>query len=228
MNYERKYNLTLNENIFLAKRKIVDTIYKQARLEGINITFPQTKVIYEQGIIDKMNVEDITKVINLKRAWMRLFNTIKEPLNLEYIKKIHYDVSIGEALTSGELRNGEIGVEGVNYIPKIPIENDIENLLNKIENMNNPIDKALEYIAEGIKNQFFWDCNKRLSFIIANKILINNGCGIIAVPEESLLEFHQKLKNYYDKNKKEEFKEFLYNTSIVGMTKQENELYKIK
>lgn len=33
-----KYNLTLEQNIFLAKRNLVDNIYANARMEGLNIT----------------------------------------------------------------------------------------------------------------------------------------------------------------------------------------------
>lgn len=40
-----KYNLTLEENVFLAKRVIVDNIYSNARIEGCNVTFPQTQTI---------------------------------------------------------------------------------------------------------------------------------------------------------------------------------------
>ena len=34
---ERKYNMTKEDNIFFAKRKLVDNIYKSANLEGIKI-----------------------------------------------------------------------------------------------------------------------------------------------------------------------------------------------
>ena len=34
-----KYNLTLEQNIFLAKKNLVDNIYANARMEGLNITF---------------------------------------------------------------------------------------------------------------------------------------------------------------------------------------------
>ena len=44
---ENKYNMTIGQNIFLAKRNLVDNIYSNARLEGLNITFPQTKTILE-------------------------------------------------------------------------------------------------------------------------------------------------------------------------------------
>lgn len=37
---ENKYNLTLEQNIFLAKRNLVDNVYANARMEGLNVTFP--------------------------------------------------------------------------------------------------------------------------------------------------------------------------------------------
>ena len=42
---ENKYNMSVEDNIFLAKRNIVDYIWKSARLEGINVTFPDTEAI---------------------------------------------------------------------------------------------------------------------------------------------------------------------------------------
>ena len=40
---ENRYQLTLEQNLFLAKRNLVDNIYANARMEGLNVTFPQTK-----------------------------------------------------------------------------------------------------------------------------------------------------------------------------------------
>lgn len=44
---ENKYDLTLEQNVFLAKRNLVDNIYANARMEGINITFSETKMILD-------------------------------------------------------------------------------------------------------------------------------------------------------------------------------------
>jgi hypothetical protein len=41
-----KYNMTLEQNIFVAKRNIVDYIYKSARLEGLGVTYPDTEAIF--------------------------------------------------------------------------------------------------------------------------------------------------------------------------------------
>ncbi len=38
---ENKYNMTKEDNIFFAKRKLVDNIYKSANLEGIAVTFEE-------------------------------------------------------------------------------------------------------------------------------------------------------------------------------------------
>lgn len=37
-----KYKMSQDENIFIAKRLLVDSIYKSANLEGIAVTFAQT------------------------------------------------------------------------------------------------------------------------------------------------------------------------------------------
>ena len=34
---KRKYNMTKEDNIFFAKRKLIDNLYKSANLEGIKI-----------------------------------------------------------------------------------------------------------------------------------------------------------------------------------------------
>ena len=69
----------------------------------------------------------------------------------------------------------------------------------------------------GMKKQLFWDGNKRTSTIVANKIMIENGCGIIKISDAHLEEFNTLLSEFYTTDKKEEFKEFLYNNCIDGI-----------
>lgn len=42
-----------------------------------------------------------------------------------------------------------------------------------------------------MRSQIFWDGNKRTSMLVANKILIQNGCGIISIKEENIFEFNR-------------------------------------
>ena len=57
--------MTLEQNLFLAKRNLVDTIWKQANLEGVNITFPETQMIIDGFSVANSTIEDLTIVLNL-------------------------------------------------------------------------------------------------------------------------------------------------------------------
>lgn len=68
-----------------------------------------------------------------------------------------------------------------------------------------------------MKNQLFWDGNKRTSTIASNKIMIENGAGIIKVPENKLEEFNILLSKYYETNENTELKNFIYKNCIDGI-----------
>lgn len=71
----------------------------------------------------------------------------------------------------------------------------------------------------GMRSQLFWDGNKRTSIICANKILIQNGKGILMVQDKDLKEFSQLLTDYYTTNQSEKIEEFLWNHCIFGIDK---------
>lgn len=69
----------------------------------------------------------------------------------------------------------------------------------------------------GMRNQLFWDENKRTIIIVANKIMIENGAGILRISDENLEEFNTLLSDFYTTNHKEKITEFLYNKCIYGI-----------
>ena len=217
VNIKDKYNLTIEENIFLAKKILVNSIYNSAKLEGINITFPETQTILNGVNVPNVRLDDITCILNLRDAWKEVLNNINVELNLEYICKINSFISRNESLEWGVLRTGQVGISGTNYIPDIPNENDVKEKLNKILSIENITLRAIKYMLYGMRSQLFWDGNKRTSMIIANKIMIENGKGIITIKEENLLEFNTLLTNYYNTNNEEEIINFIYNNCIFGI-----------
>ena len=78
-----KYNMTMEQNIFLARRNIVDNVYSNARMEGINITFPQTQTILEGVNVPNLKIDEIQCVLNLRDAWKFVINNIQDDFNLE-------------------------------------------------------------------------------------------------------------------------------------------------
>lgn len=101
---ENKYNMTLEQNIFLAKRNLVDNIYASARLEGLNVTFPQTKTILEGVNVPNLKIDEIQCILNLKDAWKFIINNIEEKFDLEFVCKVNEHVSRNESLEWGKLR----------------------------------------------------------------------------------------------------------------------------
>lgn len=100
-----KYNLTLEQNIFLAKRNLVDNIYSNARMEGLNITFPETKTILEGVNVPNLKIDEIQCVLNLRDAWKYVINNIDMKFNLEFICKVNELVARNESISWGTLRN---------------------------------------------------------------------------------------------------------------------------
>lgn len=93
----------------------------------------------------------------------------------------------------------------------------MKNQINEILKIENATEKAIEYMLYGMRSQLFWDGNKRTSTICANKIMIENGCGIIKVPDNKLQEFNVLLSEFYSTNEKDGIKQFIYDNCIDGI-----------
>ena len=76
-----------SDNIFFAKRKLVDNLYKSANLEGIKIT--EVDVVYFLNNVNngKISVDDMLKLKGLNDAWEFVLNSVDEELTVDYIKK---------------------------------------------------------------------------------------------------------------------------------------------
>ena len=69
----------------------------------------------------------------------------------------------------------------------------------------------------GMRAQLFWDGNKRTSTLCTNKIMIENGVGIIKVPDSKLEEFNTLLTEFYNTNDNTKIEQFIYDNCIDGI-----------
>lgn len=213
-----KYNLTVSQNIFLAKKLIADSVYCGIQLEGSPLTFPETQTLLDGVNIPHASLNDIQTVLNMRDAWRYVLKTINEPFTLDYVCKVNEYVARNESLEWGTLRTGDVGISGTTYRPEIPQEEYVNNRINELVNSKvSATEKALTYFLWGARSQLFWDGNKRTSLICANKLLIKEGKGIIAIPTEKIPKFNNLLTNYYETKEHKELMNFLYETSIRGI-----------
>lgn len=212
-----KFHLSQKENVFLAKERLNSIIYNSVKLEGFNTNYFNVKKILNGSNVPSLRLDEINCILNLRDAWNFVLSSIDEPITLELICKINAFVSRGESLEWGVLRTGKVGINGVDYIPDIPDETKIIADIKNIMKEENITKRSLVLMLYLMRTQAFWDGNKRTSMIVANKIMIENGCGVITIKEEYFKEFNSLLTEYYNTNKIESLLEFLYNNCIFGM-----------
>ena len=212
-----KYHLTKKENISLAEYMLVFIIYNSAKLEGINVNYQDTKTILAGANVPSLRLDEVNCILNLRDAWNFVLSNIDEAITLDFICKINSFVSRNESLEWGVLRTGKVGINGVDYIPDIPNEAKIIADIKNIMEEKNITRRSLVLMLYLMRTQVFLDGNKRTSMIVANKIMIENGCGVITIKEEYFKKFNSLLTEYYNTNEMESLLKFLYNNCIFGM-----------
>ena len=190
--------LTREQNLFLAKKTFVELVYNTAYIEGCNVTFPQTQTIIDGAVVNGVAVNDIQTVLNLRDAWKYCIENVDTTIDLDYICKINEFVSRNESLQWGVLRNGKVGVG--DYIPTIPIKEEVLKEIDRINAIEDAEERAFEYFSYICKQQLFWDGNKRTATIVASKILIESGNGILTIGKDHAEEFNITLNNWYLKD----------------------------
>ena len=220
MGFDDKFNLTQQENIFLAKKMLAASVYSSARLENINVTFPDTQTILDGMSVPNMAVDDLQTILNIRNAWRFVLEHIGEATNLKLMCKINSLISYNESLDWGRLRTGEVGISGTNWKPPVPKKNEVEEFMEKLlKSEGSSTEKAISLWMWGMRYQNFWDGNKRTSLITANHYMISNGAGIMTVPPEKLAEFNRNLTEFYDTGEAYPLKKYLYDNCILGMVR---------
>jgi len=218
---ENKFNLTREQNIFIAKRNIVDYIWKSANLEGIGVTYPETQAIYDGGIVNGLTVDKIIAINNLKYSWEFILEN--EDIDYDYKTLCHLHKLTADKLVLeqelGKIRTTPVNIGGTTWKPAFPIESKIKEELQEllVQENKSKTEIAIEIMLWIMRRQMFIDGNKRVAMLFANKIMIDNGCGIITIAQENQPTFYEKLIKFYESGDNNDLKQWIYNTSIDGI-----------
>ena len=197
-------------NVDLARRNLVDSIYKQAMLEGVATTYSDTETIVNGGRVSGMTSSDILKVVNLKRAWEFIMGegVLSTSTNFAILCQVNGIVQEGFSYFAGKLRSVPVSIGGSTYIPPLPYEAQVRQDLASLLDKEESYEVAIELLLYVMKKQLFIDGNKRTAVIFANHYLISRGMGLIVIPAELVSEYKKLLIAYYENND-DTIKEFL-------------------
>lgn len=183
--------------IEMAKRLLVDSIWKSANLEGLGTTFPKTEAILANAPTTT-KTEEVLFIINMKRAWQFLLDNLSYRNSLMLLRE--YNKVVGELLFSyaGEIRTIPVQMGGTSWEPEMPHTGIIIENIERIEQIEDIETRALKFFCYVARTQMFIDGNKRVAQLIANKILIQNDIGIFQIPIERLEDFKMLLIEFYE------------------------------
>ncbi|EEG88869.1 Fic family protein [Coprococcus comes ATCC 27758] len=172
----------------------------------------------DYGQLDLNDPAVATTVINnLKHGWQFIFDFIDAPIDLSYVRQVHQLVSNNLVPDSGQLRYFDVYIGGTSWQPEIPDFDTAKAAIEKIANMEPGRERALKMFGYLCRSQLFSDGNKRTAQLIANKMLIADGCGILAIPKEQINNFETLLLDFYETNKPDKFFSFLTKEAIYGL-----------
>ena len=211
-----KYHLSNSQSLRLTEKEQSKNIYCGMRMENRAVTLDQTQSILNGINVPNVQLDDIQAILNMRDAWKYLLQTVNEKITFTYWCKLNEYIARNEALEWGKLRTGSVGISGTDYIPPIPEKEQVITTLEDIisDKGMTATDKALEVFRWGTRGQFFWDGNKRTSLMLANKILISAGAGIMTITDKYMEQFNVLLLEYYNTGKSSELKRFLYDNAI--------------
>lgn len=221
--FSDKYNLSLKENIFLAKKVLVAQIHNLSRFENCQTTLLQTEQIINGQNVASASLGDIQTILNLKRAYQYVIRHISDslPIDIPLLKKINSIVAQEDSLAPGDFRTGTVGVtlvDGSRHTPPAISEVEVQNLFGQIANRSrSTTETAIRSILAFMRQQIFWDGNKRTATLFANAMLIEKGCGILEISELQMPEFNTKLSDFYRSGDDTDVATYLYQNCIFGI-----------
>lgn len=116
--------------------------------------------------------------------------------------------------TCGILRRHDVSIGGTSWKPSIPVEADVYAAIKELNAIEDDIERALSYFCYIARTQLFIDGNKRVAQLMANKILIESGIGILAIPVDDVAEFKRLLIEFYETGNSDSIKDFLKSKCI--------------
>lgn len=183
--------------ITVAKRMLVDSIWKSAVLEGFNTTFPKTEEILENLPVNATKNE-ILFTVNMKRAWEFLLDNLDYPISLSYLEELNRLVGDSLFYGAGSVRTLPVSIGGTNWKPEMPVRGILIDTIHQLNEINDIRLKSLKFFCFIARSQMFIDGNKRVAQLIANKVLIDEGVGIFQIPIEAIDHFKHLLVTFYE------------------------------
>ncbi len=192
-----------------AVKKLLEDIrlrhtYHSDAIEGNTLTLQETKLVLEEGVtIGGKSLKDHLEAKNDAEAFdlMVAFVHAKIPISQEIIQQIHEIVTRGILEESGKYRTKNVRITGSKTTPPsyLKIVKLMEKYTSNIKKLKlHPIKKTTFIHHEFVRIHPFLDGNGRVSRLITNLYLMNQGYPPIVLKKEDRRKYYQVLQKADD------------------------------
>ena len=163
-----------------------------------------------------LSINNLNVIVQLKWGWQYVIREDKA-LSLKIEQNINLLVARYDSLDPGSFRTGSVTVElGNDKGEWKPQEVDFFN--NLMQKDTSVTDKAMTLMYHNMRNQLFWDGNKRTATLAANKLMIDHGAGLINIPLDKWDVWNDLISKYYLSGDMKTLKDWTYVNGIQGVT----------
>jgi hypothetical protein len=178
------------------------------------VTYSDTDAIYNNIGVSSLSVDEIYTINNIKHGWKFILLNIEYETNFALICQTNKIIGTGLFDRGGFTRNLPVSIGGTEWKPEMPVESQIKEEVHDLLLSFKKTELAILLMLYLMRRQVFIDGNKRTAMLIANHVMIRNGCEIISIPIERQAEFVTKLLSFYETNKYSPIINFVYEYCI--------------
>lgn len=199
---EKRYGsvMSIHNNKALAIKLLPVLIHNSGHLfTQLNTTFINTTNILENNHLSwEISPDDVEIVLHLKEALNYILN-YNGKVSLFLYHKINQFVAY-DSKDPGYFSYEPMDINGVTrWHPPLPSRKRAKHLINHYTNLNISYAKrAIELMLEFDRYQFFWDGNKRTSWLASNYYLIQHGAGLINIDPKKKSYWNKLLFDFYN------------------------------
>ena len=193
------------------ERLTIELAWKSSKIEGNTYTLLDTERLLKENVSAQGKTKEETKmIINHKTAldYITQNPSVYKELTVRKIEELHRLLVEDLGVTYG-VRQTLVGIVGTDYKPldnEFQIKEALEQLVNLVNNTENPLEKALITVLMISYIQPFEDGNKRTSRILGNALLLANDYCPLSYRSVDEVEYKKGIILFYEQNNASYFK----------------------
>jgi len=200
----------------------IDLSWKSSEIEGNTYTLLETVNLLKDKIEAKgKKREEAIMLLNHKEALKAI---VAQPdyfkvLSLAQMEDVHSLLIEGLGVDRN-LRHVRVGISGTNYRPlevEAQIREAVEDMCALVNGKSDPYEKSLLILLLLAYIQPFIDGNKRTSRLMANAVLIANGCCPLSFRTVAADDYRAALLLFYEQNNLSAFKKMFLEQVIFAV-----------